>query len=46
MPIKENPGEPAFQPAASDGQCHTPREYNLNYIIWTLYAETVSFPIT
>jgi hypothetical protein len=45
MPIKENPGEPALQSAASDGQCHTPREHNLNYTIWPLYAESVSFPI-
>jgi hypothetical protein len=44
MPIKENPGEPTFQSSASNGQCQTPCEHNLNYTIWTLYAESVSFP--
>jgi hypothetical protein len=42
LPIKENPGEPGFQSAASDGHRHTPRGHNLNYTIWTLYAESVS----
>jgi hypothetical protein len=42
LPIKENPGEPSFQSAASDGHPHTPRIHNLNYTIWTLYAESVS----
>jgi hypothetical protein len=46
MPIKVNPGEHALQSAASDGQRHTPREHNLNYTIWTLYAESVSVPQT
>jgi hypothetical protein len=41
-PIKENPGELGFQSAASDGHRHTPRGHNLNYTIWTLYAESVS----
>jgi hypothetical protein len=31
------------QSAASDQHRHTPREHNLNYTIWTLYAESVSF---
>jgi hypothetical protein len=31
-----------FQSAASDGQRHTPCGHNLNYTIWTLYAESVS----
>ncbi len=42
LPIKENPGEPGVQSAASDGHSHTPRGHNLNYTIWTLYAESVS----
>jgi len=42
LPIKENPGEPGFYSAASDGHRHTPRGHNLNYTIWTLYAESVS----
>jgi hypothetical protein len=42
LPIKENPGEPCYQSAASDGHRHTPRGHNLNYTIWTLYAESVS----
>jgi hypothetical protein len=42
LPIKENPGEPSLQSPASDGHCHTTREHNLNYTIWTLYAESVS----
>ncbi len=33
------------QSAASDGHRHTPCEHNLYYTIWTLYAESVSFPI-
>jgi hypothetical protein len=31
-----------FQSAASDGHRHTPCGNNLNYTIWTLYAESVS----
>ena len=31
-----------LQSAASDGQRHTPCGHNLNYTIWTLYAESVS----
>jgi hypothetical protein len=42
LSIKENPGEPGFYSAASDGHRHTPRGHNLNYTIWTLYAESVS----
>jgi hypothetical protein len=42
LSIKENPGEPGLQSAASDGHRHTPRGHNLNYTIWTLYAESVS----
>ncbi len=42
LPINENPGEPGLQSAASDGHRHTPRGHNLNYMIWTLYAESVS----
>ena len=42
LPIKENPGEPGLQSAASDGHRHTPRGHNLNYTIWILYAESVS----
>jgi hypothetical protein len=45
LPIKEIPGEPGFQSAASDGYHHTPRDHNLNYTIWTLYAESVGFPV-
>jgi hypothetical protein len=45
LPIKEIPGGPGFQSAASDGHCHTPRDHNLNYTIWTLYVESVSFPV-
>jgi hypothetical protein len=45
LPIKEIPGEPGFLSAASDGHCHTPRDRNLNYTIWTLYAESVGFPV-
>ena len=45
LPIKEIPGEPGFQSAASDGHRHTPRDHNLNYTIWTLYAESVGFPV-
>jgi hypothetical protein len=45
LPIKEIPGEPGFQSAASDGYRHTPRDHNLNYTIWTLYAESVGFPV-
>jgi hypothetical protein len=44
MPIKVNPGEPALQSAASDGQRHSPRQHNLNYTIWTLDAVSVSVP--
>ncbi len=36
LPIKENPGEPGLQSAASDGHRHTPRGHNLNYTIWTM----------
>ena len=42
LPIKKIPG---FQSAASDGYRHTPRDHNLNYTIWTLYAESVGFPV-
>jgi len=42
LPVKEIPGEPGFKSAASDGHRHTPRGHNLNYTIWTLYAESVS----
>jgi hypothetical protein len=42
LPIKENPGEPGFQSAASDGHHHTTRGHNLNYTIWTMYAESES----
>jgi hypothetical protein len=45
LPIKEIFGEPGLQSAASLGLCHTPHEHNLNHIIWTLYAESVSFSI-
>ena len=45
LPIKEIPGEPGFLSAASDGHRHTPRDHNLNYTIWTLYAESVGFPV-
>jgi hypothetical protein len=45
LPIKEIPGEPGFQSAASYGHRHTPRDHNLNYTIWTLYAESVGFPV-
>jgi hypothetical protein len=41
LPIKENPGELGFQSAASEGHRHTPCGHNLNYTIWTLYAESV-----
>ena len=46
MPVKVNPGEPALQSPASDGPRRTPRGHNLNYTIWTLDAESVSFPMT
>jgi hypothetical protein len=42
LPIKENAGETNLQSTASDGHRHTPRGHNLNYTIWTLYAESVS----
>jgi hypothetical protein len=42
LPMKENPGETNLQSAASDGHRHTPRGHNLNYTIWTLYAESAS----
>ncbi|MFN9906724.1 MAG: hypothetical protein ACK56F_11480, partial [bacterium] len=42
LPIKENPGEPGLQSAASDRHHHTPRGHNLNYTIWILYAESES----
>ncbi len=42
LPIKEIPGEPGFQSAASDGHRHTPCDHNLNY---TICAESVSFPV-
>ena len=43
LPIKGNLGDTSLQSTASDGHRHTPRGHNLNYTIWTLYAETVSF---
>jgi hypothetical protein len=42
LPIKENLGDSSLQSAASDGHRHTPSGHNLNYTIWTLYAESVS----
>jgi hypothetical protein len=45
LTVKEIPGEPGFQSAASDGHRHTPHDHNLNYTIWTLYAESVGFPV-
>jgi len=47
LPIKENLGDPVVsqQPVmdtATPLHCHTPRGHNLNYTIWTLYAESVS----
>ena len=42
LPIKENLGDTRLQSTASDGHCHTSRGHNLNYTIWTLYAESVS----
>ena len=45
LPIKEIPGEPGFQSAASDGHRLTPHDHNLNNTIWTLYAESVGFPV-
>jgi hypothetical protein len=42
LSIKENLGDTSLQSTASDGHCHTPRGHNLNYTIWTLYAESVS----
>ncbi len=42
LPIKEIPVEPGLQCADSDGHHHTPRGHNLNYTIWTMYAESVS----
>jgi hypothetical protein len=38
-----NPRPVGPQSAASDRHRHSPREHNLNYTIWTLYAEPVSF---
>ncbi len=32
LPIKEIPGEPVFQSAASDGHRHTPRDHNLDTV--------------
>jgi hypothetical protein len=43
MPIKENLGGPSLQSAASDQHRHTLHGHNLNYTIWILYAESVSF---
>jgi hypothetical protein len=43
LPIKENLGGSILQSAASDRHRHTPRGHNLNYTIWILYAESVSF---
>ena len=40
LPIKENPGEPGLQSAASDRHHHTPRGHNLNYTIWILESES------
>jgi hypothetical protein len=45
LPIKEIPEKPGHQLAASDVHRHTPRENNLNYTIWTLYAESISSSI-
>jgi hypothetical protein len=45
LPIKEIPGEPGFLSGASDGHRHTPRDHNLNYTIWTLFAESVGFSV-
>ena len=45
LPIKEIPGEPGLQSIASYRHRHIPREHNLNYTIWTLYAESVGFPV-
>jgi hypothetical protein len=42
LPIKENLGDTRLQSTASDGHCHTSHGHNLNYTIWTLYAESVS----
>ncbi len=42
---KRNSWAAGPQSAASDGHRHTPREHNLHYTIWSLYAESVSFPI-
>jgi len=39
---KSRPRRTSGQSTASDGHCHTPRGHNLNYTIWTLYAESVS----
>jgi hypothetical protein len=33
------------QSEASNRHRHTPRENNLNYTIWTLYAESVSISL-
>jgi hypothetical protein len=38
-----NPRPVGPQSAASDRHRHTPCEHKLNYTIWTLYAESVSF---
>jgi hypothetical protein len=38
---KRKLGEPDPKSAASDRHRHTPRGHNLNYTIWTLYAESV-----
>jgi hypothetical protein len=42
LPIKENLGDTSLQSTASYGHPHTPCGHNLNYTIWTLYAESVS----
>ncbi len=43
LPKKENLGGSILQSAASDRHHHTLRGHNLNYTIWILYAESVSF---
>jgi hypothetical protein len=43
MPIKENLKGSILQSEASDRHRHTLRGHNLNYTIWILYAESVSF---
>jgi hypothetical protein len=43
LPIKENLGGSILQSEASDRHRHIFRGHNLNYTIWILYAESVSF---